>query len=139
MNLAHRTDLARTVLRVAAAVLVGGWCSAAVVGLLSWTVAERIAALPVAYAAPPLLAVFLVIYLSRPASLIAGVATGWIGFAVGSIPVLMVLPGQPAQWLGSLAGLSAAVVAMAGLAAFAGAREPQHRGLLAGATATRTS
>jgi hypothetical protein len=43
MNLAHRTDLARTVLRVAAAVLVGGWCSAAVVGLLSWTVAERIA------------------------------------------------------------------------------------------------
>jgi hypothetical protein len=61
------------------------------------------------------------------------------GFAVGSIPVLAVLPGQPSQWLGSLTSLSAAAVVMAGLAAFAGAREfrPRHR--LPGATASPTS
>jgi hypothetical protein len=139
MNFGQRSDLARTVLRVAAAVLVGGWCSAAVVGLLGWTVAERVAALPVSYAAPPLLAVFLVTYLSRPGSLVAGIATGWIGFAVGSIPVLMVLPGEPSQWLGSLSGLSAAAVAMAGLAAFAGSRESESRHRLVGATAGPTS
>jgi hypothetical protein len=100
MSIGHRSDLAHTVLRVAAAVLLGGWCSAAVVGLLGRTVAERVAALPVAYAAPPLLAVFLVINLSRPASLVTGVAAGWIGFAVGSVPVLMVLPGEPSPCTG---------------------------------------
>jgi hypothetical protein len=62
MDMREQSVMARRILRVAAAVLVDGWCSAAVIGLVSWTVPDRVAGFPVAYITLPLAAVFLVTY-----------------------------------------------------------------------------
>jgi len=114
--------LALCTLRVAAAVLMGGWCSAAVLGLVSWSLLDRVAGFPMAYFALPLIGVFAVTFLvdgQEQRSLGEALLVGWTGFLIGSLPVLAVLPGQPWQWLASLAGLSVAGLAMAGLASTA--------------------
>ena len=124
-------DRLRT-LRVAAAVLVGGWCSAAVIGLVSWTVLDRVAGFPLAYFALPLAAVLLVTYAlgaQGKRRLGEALAAGWTGFLLGSLPVLVVLPGHPSEWLPSLLGLSLAAIPMAGLGATARSMQgsPWHR------------
>jgi hypothetical protein len=117
----RRQDIALSTLRTAAAVLLGGWCSAAVIGLVSWALLDRLAAFPLAYFALPLLAVFTVAYADAAEGrrLRDALAVACTGFALGSLPVLAVLPGPPAEWLGSLLGLCAAGTMMAGLAAAA--------------------
>lgn len=124
--------MALQTLRVAVAVLIGGWCSAAVIGLVSWSVLERLAGFPVAYFGLPLTAVFVVTYVLGTRGerhLGDALAAGWTGFLLGSVPVLAVLPGHPSEWLPSLLGLSLAAIPMAGLGSTARAMSvrPRHR------------